>query len=517
MKRRSFLKKGSLIAVTPMIAGIPVSAMQRSSLENFIDPEDDKILVLIQLGGGNDGLATIIPKDQQDKLAAIRDNIFIPEDKVIGLTDTVGLHPSMQGLKEVYDQGKLNILQGVGYPDQNRSHFRSSDIWHTASNSNEFLTTGWIGRYLDSKYANYPDAYPNDDYPDPFAMTIGTITSETCQGHSGNFSMAISNPDRLGELNAPPSNAEAAACYATKLDFIATAIQQTNEYGEVVKAADELGNNMSTKYVEGSSLSDKLKVVAKLISGGLKTKIYVVSQGGYDTHANQVEEGDVTVGEHAALLQELSDAICAFQDDLKLMDLEKRVVGMTYSEFGRRLRSNGSFGTDHGTAAPMMFFGECINPIIHGDNVEIDTEVDDFEGVPMQFDFRSAYGTIMMDWFGLERSTVENLLFFEFQHLPIIRNCSPTSLEHPAIDVFDLSTSPNPFENYLHINFTSKGEWLRISIFDSLGAEVKVLSDQKFSEGTHKISLAGHELSSGVYFVRIQSKTAQKTKRVVKM
>ena len=517
MKRRSFIKKSSLIAVAPMVAGIPVKAIQRSSLENFMNPEEDKVLVLIQLGGGNDGLATIIPKDQQDNLAAIRDNIFIPENQVIGLTDTVGLHPAMQGIKEVYDQGKLNILQGVAYPDQNRSHFRSSDIWHTASKSDEFLTTGWIGRYFDSMYANFPEGYPNEDYPDPFAMTIGTTTSETCQGHSGNFSMAISDPDRLGELNAPPLNGEAAACYAAKLSFISTAIQQTNEYGEVVKLADEKGSTLSTKYVEGSSLSDKLRVVAKLISGGLKTKIYVVSQGGYDTHANQVLEGDVTNGEHAALLKELSDAVCAFQDDIKLLGLEERVLGMTYSEFGRRLRSNGSFGTDHGTAAPMMFFGECVNPIINGENVEIDVSVDEFEGVPMQFDFRSAYGTVMMDWFGLERSTVENLLFFEFQHLPIIRNCNPTSTESNLGDEFEMSTSPNPFSNFLHINFKSKGESLRVSVFDSLGAEVKVLSDQKFTAGEHKISLEAHDLSSGVYFIRLQSKYAQKTKRVVKM
>ena len=517
MKRRSFLKKGSLIAVAPVVSGIPISAMQRSSIEQFIDPEDDKVLVLIQLGGGNDGLASIIPKDQQNVLAVIRDNIYIPEDKVLDLTDTVGLHPAMQSLKEVYDNGNLSILQGVAYPDQNRSHFRSSDIWHTASNSNEFLTTGWLGRYLDSMYENYPDAYPNEDHPDPFAITIGNSTTETCQGHGGNFSMAIADPERLGDLNAPPENEEAFGCYAAKLGFLATAFQQTNEYGEVVKAADELGNSLSTKYVEGSSLGDKLKVVAKLISGGLKTKIYVVSQGGYDTHANQVVEGDPVTGEHAELLKELSDAICAFQDDLKLLGLEERVMGMTYSEFGRRLRSNGSFGTDHGTAAPMMFFGECVNPVILGDNVELDVAVDDFEGVPMQYDFRSAYGSIMMDWFGLEKSTVENLLFFEFQHLPILRNCNVVSTEELNSDAFELKTSPNPFGNYLQIEFQSKGEWLRVSVFDSLGAEVKVLSERKFSQGSHQLSLEAHDLASGVYFVRIQSKHAQKTKRVVRI
>jgi len=519
MKRRSFIKKGSLLAVVPMINGIPVSAMQRSSLDDLVNSEDDKVLVLIQLGGGNDGLATVIPKDQQDKLAVVRDNIFIPENKFINLTDQVALHPAMQGVKEIYDQGNLHIMQGVSYPDHNRSHFRSSDIWHSASASDEFIPTGWLGRYFDSKYDNFPEAYPNSEFPDPFAITVGTNTSETCQGHDGNFGMAISNPARLDELSAPPLNAEAAGCYAAKLGFLATAFQQTNEYGEVVKIADEMGNSLSTKYVEGSKLADKLRVVAKLISGGLKTKVYVVSQGGYDTHADQVVDGDVTVGKHATLLQELSDAICAFQDDIKLLGLEERVLGMTYSEFGRRIRSNGSLGTDHGTAAPMLFFGECINPIINGENPEIDTAVDDLEGVPMQFDFRSAYGTILMDWFGLGRTDVENLLYFDFQHLPIIRDCSPinTSTGETVNDNFELNVSPNPFSAYAHLEFQTTGEWLRISLFDNLGAEIKIISEQRFSAGSHRITLEGHDLTSGVYFIRIQGRTAQKTKRLVKL
>jgi uncharacterized protein (DUF1501 family) len=516
MKRRSFLQKGSILTAPAFVGGIPVTAVANNALSNFINSEDDRVLVLVQLNGGNDGLATIIPRDQQDALTQVRSNIVIPESSFIDLTNTLAFHPNMGGLKQVHDDGKLNIVQGVAYPNQNRSHFRSLDIWHTASEADEFLDTGWLGRYFDSLFPGYPEGYPNGDCPDPFALTIGSVVSETCQGSGGNFSLAIVDPENISDLATPTNNDLADGCYGDQLKFLINTIEQTNAYGDSMEGAFNRGNNLSTKYNDDNALATKLKTVARLISGGLRTKVYVVSIGGFDTHANQVVEGEPTQGAHAALLKSLSDGICAFQDDLKLLGLEERVIGMTYSEFGRRIRSNFSFGTDHGTAAPLMVFGTCVNPIVIGDNPIISPDVSQNEGVAMQYDFRSVYGSILMDWFKVEEDVVKTLLYEDFQHLPILKECETSTSVNDLSEALDFRVYPNPFNNYTRVEFTSKNEWLKISVFDLIGNEIKIATSQKFSAGPHSLQIETHNLPPGSYYYRLQTKTLQKTVRLVK-
>lgn len=517
MKRRSFLQKSSLLSAPLLLGGVPVSAISDQSFLSLLNGDSDRVLVLIQLNGGNDGLATIIPRDQQSNLAAVRENILIPEDEFLNITDTVALHPSLTGLEEVYNGGKLNIVQSVGYPDQNRSHFRSLDIWHSGSGANEFLDTGWLGRYLDTQFPGFPEGYPNESCPDPLAMTIGSAVTETCQGLSSNFSLAVVDPENLSALAAPANNDLAEGCYGTRLAFLINTIEQTNSYNEVIEAANMQGSNLSDKYPEDNELAIKLRTVARLISGGLGTKIYVVSLGGFDTHADQTVEGESTTGIHANLLQTLGDAICAFQDDMQLLGLEERVVGMTYSEFGRRIRSNASFGTDHGTAAPLMIFGSCVNAGIIGDNPEISTEVDNQEGVPMQYDFRSVYGSILMDWFGVAEDEVRGLLFEEFQHLPILRDCAITDVATPLTEGKPIKLYPNPFQNTTTLELSTGNEWVKISIFDVIGHELKVVSNRTFPAGDHRVSIDTSKLPTGTYYCRVQTKTAQRTLRMVKV
>jgi hypothetical protein len=318
-------------------------------------------------------------------------------------------------------------------------------------------------------------------------------------------------------LATPLNNELADGCYLDKLNFLSQTIQQTNEYGEVIQAADEMGSNSSTVYPDDNALAQKLKIVAKLINGGLSTKVYIVSLGGFDTHANQVQDGDPTTGLHADLLQTLSDAIYSFQEDIKNLGLDQRVVGMTYSEFGRQIRSNASFGTDHGTAAPLLVFGSCVQSGITGDNPEISTDVDPQEGVAMQYDFRSVYGSILTDWFDVDAQVVEEVLLGAFQKLPIIEMCSTTSTDNYLETNVPLKTYPNPFENVMTIEFESKREHVRISVFDAIGNEVKVVTSQQFPEGKHQVKFEGHQLPRGAYFVRIQTQSGQQTKRVVKM
>lgn len=520
MKRRSFLKKSALVSLPAVMGGFSLSAMPSRLMSSLINGDNDRVLVLIDLNGGNDGLHTFIPLDAYDNLANARQNIILPENQLLDFTDTIGLHPEMTGIKNLYDNGNLTVVQGVGYPNQNRSHFRSADIWNTASAANEYLDTGWLGRYLDQEHVGYPEGYPNEDCPDPFAITMGSTISGTCQGGQSNFSMAILNTNNIGGLTTGVEVPLPEDCYGDEMGFLIETFKKSNAYAERVIEAADMGNTNSGLY-PNSRLADRLKTIARLISGGLQTKIYVVQLGGFDTHADQVDSNDNTEGNHAYLLRTLSDAIYAFQEDIKAMGLQDRVLGMTFSEFGRKIRSNAGLGTDHGSAAPMMFFGNCLNPGIIGANPEIATNVDIEEGVAMQYDFRSIYGSVLKDWFEVSEEDITNLLIPDFQYVPVLGACQTTSTNdinlEMAAEVF-----PNPCDNYCSLVLTIadpdsyREHHVRIDLFDVVGKLIRNISDQSLSAGEHRIGIEMHSQTNGVYFVRTQIDDAVQTLRVVK-
>lgn len=518
MKRRKFLQQSSrALAIPVLLNGLPMSAVARSSVFNQMNANSDRVLVLIQMNGGNDGLNMVLPVDQYDGLASVRGNILLPQSSLLSLTDTTALHPAMTGARGLYDQGKLGIVQAVSYPNQDRSHFRSTDIWTSGSPANEFWRTGWLGRYMDTQYAGFPEGYPNEQYPHPFAITMGTAVSETCQGVVANYSMALNNPFSLTPLLEGEPGSLPNTPYGEELQFLRIAISQTNAYGEVITEAANLGAN-SVTYPENNNLAGQLKNVALLIAGGLQTRVYIVNIGGFDTHANQVAPGDPTTGDHATLLAQLSDAMAAFQADLQALGLEQRVISMTFSEFGRRIRSNDSMGTDHGTAAPLFLFGSCVNPQILGESPEISPEASLDEGVAMQHDFRDIYGSILMDWFEVPETDVRSLLYADFTHLPVLRDCSVVSVRpEPLADAtIQLDLFPNPCREWAGLRFNSLREWARVSIFDTLGGEIRTLSNQTFAEGRHEVRFETSDLPAGAYFVRVQLEGRAQTKRLVK-
>ncbi len=518
MKRRSFIRTtGAAVTLPMLLNGMKVSALPRTSIFNSINDESDRVLVLIQLSGGNDGLNMVIPLDQYDNLANVRSNIMLPESSILGLSDTTGLHPAMGGVRGLYDNDRLTIVQAAGYPDQNRSHFRSTDIWTSGSPSNVEWTTGWLGRYFDGLYPGFPVDYPNETYPDPFAITMGSLVTETCQGAVANYSLTLNDPFSLGVLAEGEPGSVPDTPYGQELTFLRTTISQTNAYSEVVTAAANNGANM-VNYPADNRLAQQLKNVALLIAGGLQTKVYVVTLGGFDTHANQVDQGDLTAGDHAELLSSLSSAMAVFQEDLRLLGLEERVISMTFSEFGRRIRSNDSLGTDHGTAAPLLVFGSCVNSQILGESPDISGTVDADEGVAMQHDFRDIYGSILMDWFEVSEEDVRSLLYQDFQHLPILRVCSATST-NPEVSTEAIETNafPNPFRDWTTISFQSGNEWAKLSIFDAAGNEIRVLTNQHLSAGEHQIRFEAHNLPAGSYYYRLQLGGRQKTRKLIKI
>ncbi len=514
MKRRSFLRSGSVFSLPVALGGVNIGVLANSKLNYLFEEENDRIFVLIQKNGGNDGLNMVIPTDQYKNLSAHRSSILIPENQLLKLSDTIGFHPTMSGLKSLYDDQILSIIQSVGYPNQNRSHFRSTDIWDSGSQAQEIITTGWIGRYLDQLHGGYPEGYPNNEFPHPVAITLGPTVSETCQGIAANFSLAINDPTALATIPGIEGDPLPDLPYGDELTFLRQIVEQTNVYSKVLKDISEKGTNQSSLYPEPgvNSLADQLKTVAQLISGGLQTKIYVANINGFDTHANQVTDGDVTVGDHATLLSNLSEAVMAFVDDLRIQGLDRRVIGATRSEFGRQIAANGSLGTDHGDAAPLLIFGTCVNARIIGNNPEILPEIDPQAGVKPQFDFKDIFGSILIDWFNVAESDINQIFSHEFKHIPLVTGCATTSTPENNLDRWlKFSTYPNPFFEKLTVSFESPGSELKLSLINSLGQEIIQFDNRFFQKGSHEISYQIPEIPPGNYLCRINGKGIMKS------
>ena len=520
INRRDFIKTSALASIPLTLSGFPLfaTAIPNSSL---FDEDNDKILVLVQLQGGNDGLATIYHADQYANLQAVRGNIILPENSIINFHNEYGFHSAMQGMKDVWEMESLGIVQNVGYPNQNRSHFRSTDIWNTASSAEVFETKGWIGRLYDLDYADYPNGYPNANNPHPFALTMGKIVSETCQGINANYSLSLLDPFNPGTALVSAEGDIPNNCYGNSLSFVNETVAQTNAFASVISAAANAGNNVSPKWTSlTTELSQKLKNVARLISGGLKTKIYVVQVGGFDTHDNQAVAGAATTGIHSNLLKELSDAVCAFQDDLRLLNVDNKVIGMTYSEFGRRIRSNAALGTDHGTAAPLFLFGSCVENQILGDHPDIDTQVGIDEGVPMQYDFRDIYGTVLKNWLGLNEDEVSNVIHPDVQILPLFKSgCIQTTSVNQIYQKSEtqIQLFPNPVSSLLNIEFSELNGLTNITVFDGKGGIVHSFRVEGNSSQNQIINLNVSNYPSGSYFIHIQNIMVNKTKKFVKI
>lgn len=515
MKRRSFVKNVSLASF-----GVPFvyNNLQFETIAKdlFYVPKslEDHVLVIIRLNGGNDGLNTIVPVDQYDNLLIQRPNIILPENDLIPIGLNNGLHPIMTGMANVYNNGQLSIIQNVGYPEQNRSHFRSMDIWTNGSMDID-ETTGWLGRYFTYDHPDFPDGYPNSNFTDPFAISMGFEPSATCQGLLANFSHAVVNPFQATNIpnNTAPNDG---TYYGAHMEYLTGIIAQTNQYGAQITASANTGNSLSTLYDPNNQLATQLKYVAQMISGGLKTKIYILNINGFDTHDNQVISGDTTTGTHANLMKQVSDAVEAFQDDLNLLGLKERVLGMTFSEFGRQIASNGSIGTDHGDAAPLFLFGECLATQIYGPNPVVPDQIVNQAGLPMQIDFRDVYASILKFWFGVDEPRIEAMFEHQVTYHNLFAGCS---LSHEEINTSkDISmVYPNPCSDHTTLKITSDGGAFLIVIVDLSGREVVHVFEGDLPPLTHHIPIEIKGLNSGIYRLVIQSSKGMESLQILKV
>lgn len=562
MNRRDFIKKAGITGAGAMLLNhIPIRLLAKHSFLNQLASAacEDRVLVLIQLHGGNDGLNTIVPLDQYSLYQSVRPNIALPRngtnrvlqtlDSTLPSNQELGLHPDMTGLKSMYDEGKVSVVQSVAYENMNLSHFRSRDIWFMGGGSADSYNSGWAGRYLSHQFPGYPDSYPNPNMPDPLGLEIGNgISLAFHTPDTIPASISIRNPEAFHELidsvigadgippgllgsTAEPPQSLTDTHYADELRWIMEFELKSDQYAERLRDVYRAGSNApNVTYPEQypfnappeslqNPLSGQLKLISRLLSGGVKTKVFLARIGGFDTHALQVQPGDTTTGAHAALLYHISGAVKAFYDDLEQQGLDDRVLTLTFSEFGRRVASNISFGTDHGTAAPMFAFGPMVNPGVFGTNPDL-TDLNN-GNLKMQHDYRQVFRGAMEDWLTCGDSSAMNAIGFDEEASnPKVNIVSTTVGTNEFFDLrFSLNDcSPNPVKTKTTFSFhINAGASVSLLLVDEKGNTVQAILDKEYYKaGEHQVKANLSDLQPGIYFYKIDAGMLQKSKKLVK-
>lgn len=394
--RRDFLTHGlGLIGVGTVLPNFLV----QTALAGPKARAGQRVLVVLQLSGGHDGLSAVVPFGNDD-YGRNRTATRIGEDDVHKLNDTIGLHPNLKGCMELLDQRAFAVVQGVGYPNPNRSHFKSMDIWHLGDNSGR-ATTGWLGRYCDQVAKDSSDpklAVAIGDDKSPLALHGEDYSGISLQRLDTYRFLADRGDNPLGrryrEMSRMAANDSSGS---SSLQFVGkTAVAANASSDEILK----LSQNYTAKVsYPRTSLGTSLQTVAALIAGQLSTRIYYVFLGSFDTHSGQKQR-------HDKLMTDLSEAVSAFQKDLADQGNADRVLTMAFSEFGRRVRENSSQGTDHGTAGPMFLFGPQVKPGLHGEHPSLAADDLDHGDLRHNIDFRSVYATMLEKWLGANSQSV---------------------------------------------------------------------------------------------------------------
>ncbi|MDW3649580.1 MAG: DUF1501 domain-containing protein [Bacteroidia bacterium] len=573
MKRRDFMRGALPMIAAPLaLGGVPVRAMAESLMTSSFTCEEvgDRVLVIIQLSGGNDGINTFVPLDQYNTYRNLRprigiDNVgvrkYIDLDTTLPSNQQIGLHPDLGGFKNLYDQGKLKVVQNVAYPNINGSHFRGTDIWLSGKDGPSMVEnpdSGWFGRYLDHRFTNYPDQYPSTDMPDPpglefgshivslgFHRAMGIPMGITLSNNPSNFAAQVNGLGGALPDTFPDSD------YGRELEFITDVERTTNVYAQRLTDVYNLGANSpnvtypmtyhsNASRFQNNPLSPQLRTVARLLAGGIKTKVFLVRMGGFDTHENQALMNKPSFGGHGTLLYHLSEAVNAFMEDLKGLGLDDRVIGLTFSEFGRQVGENGTFGTDHGTSAPMVVFGKGVDGGVLGDNPDI-VNINRNRLVGFEWDYRQILSSVMMDWFGVNYGTLDVMEFYDHAvNLPDLVNSNfiddqgntvdfkadpacDLTVDLPAptgggggggggptnIDLFPegqaLNLWPNPASALMKLRLESESmQPATAGIFDLNGKLVKEISLRLFN-GENTLELDVSDVKEGTYILHLMA------------
>ncbi len=397
IKRKQFIRIGSLATASMMLPKF-LKAFEGGTMV----PAGNKVVVILQLSGGNDGLNTVIPV-RNDLYYKARPRLGIEKTKALLITDEVGLHPALTGFKELYDEGGLGILNNVGYPNPDRSHFRSMDIWQTASQSSEYRTNGWVGRYLDAQCQGC-------DKPTQ-AIEIDDVLSLAMKGEHVK-GIALKDPGRLYGTANEKFFRDILKDHKDEtgeqpVDYLYKTMAETLSSADYIFQQSRL--HPSTAEYPKTDLGNSLKTIASLIFSDINTKVYYVSLGSFDTHINQDAQ-------QQRLFTEMNDAVKSFVKDLKTNDRFGDVMLFTFSEFGRRVEQNASAGTDHGTANNMFLISGGLKQ--KGLINELPNLNDLDEGdLKYNVDFKNVYATVLNKWL---KANDENILGKKFDYLDFI-------------------------------------------------------------------------------------------------
>ncbi len=521
MKRRTFLKNtaisGASIALSPyLMKGINFNV---SPIENFID--NDNIIIILEMFGGNDGLNTVIPV-HNSTYHNIRPNLAYNIDEAVEVVKPSGddfdglyFNPALvtdvykEGMKHIFETGRLAIVEGVGYDNPNLSHFRSQDIFLSGINNSDpkvSLLEGWLGRFILSQLPNYPTQIPDH----PLAVCIDRSVSLLFKTKQGHMAIALSDPEKfaiIGDgLNPLPQIPlmDGGDSFSSEFNFVHVIAQQSEMYSKAIYDAWDKGKDkIKVNYSDG--LSQKFKLISMLIAGGLKSKIFYVNLSNFDSHAQQMNSDKIS-GQHPTLLRQVANAVSEFLDDAQQQGWAERVAGMTISEFGRRSYENGSRGTDHGAANVQFVFGgnsDYINGGTYGNSPDLDN-LDDNGNVVYQFDFRRTYSDFLINWFGATQQEVSQTFNGE-DFLPIgllnprINNVNS---DYYIINPNNIKIYPNPSFGTIKLWYElRKDASVQIDLFNIKGERVKRYYRGYSSSGIKEFDINISE--AGFYFISI--------------
>lgn len=392
LTRRQLLRSSSLIALAPSIPNLVCESAYAAEVSS-----NGRVLVVIQLGGGNDGFNTVIPYDDEAYIEH-RPGLRLPQDRILKIADGVGLHPSMREMAELFERQLVSIVQGVGYPNPSRSHDVSMANWQTARfDPEDHHGYGWLGRALDLSQTTGR----------PGSMLVGTETTPIALRGRRSESSTVSTIDEFHEVDLQALAGNVRGEATDLRSFVAMSIASAVETANLLKDLQS-GHSASSVSWPSTELAARLKLTAQLIKADLGARVYYTIQPGYDTHAAQS-------GQHSRLLRTLSQALKAFFDDLAGAKLDDRVLVLCFSEFGRQLKENASGGTDHGTAGPVILAGSALTGGIHG----APPDLKKLTGNAPNFttDFRRVYATVLQDWLDLP---CKELLGGQFEPLKLL-------------------------------------------------------------------------------------------------
>jgi uncharacterized protein (DUF1501 family) len=535
MKRRKFIKLTSTASAAGLL---PMQLNASFKFLNTLTNCDlsNRKIVLVDLAGGNDGLNTLIPLNVYSDYVNMRPtthvasaaalNLNLIDSSLQGTNQDLALHPIMTGMFNLFDQDQLRILQSVGYDSINKSHFASIDIYNTGNDGNNWNNgnnSGWMGRFMENHYSdlmpvNYPMGIqigsPNTSLGFHGVNEHGLAMNLTGQD-SENFYSVLSGLSGEYPTDFPDSH------YGTELQYIVDTDASSNVYAQAISSSFDNGSNFSGSNYPDTDLADQLKTVARLMRGGIETKIYLVRLGGFDTHANQVQGAGDLQGRHYNLLDELSTAVEAFMRDLNSDSLAEDVVGITISEFGRKAKENGSLGTDHGKVAPVFIFGQPVQSGISGVNVDLNeaTEDNDFQIDTVQFDYRQSLATLMQDFLGSDSNTINSTFMdnitnasFADQKIQnllkagyvVPESCYAESLGIQNLDSDEWMVYPNPFKNHFNIKGLSTSPNLSTSfvLVNQFGQRIQG-GYLKFIDGNARVDLPN--LNTGIYILTLKN------------